>query len=245
MGEAGCRPPADGGHATGGVTTGVATGVGRPGRGPGGPDRPGGRHPGAGGRGRGTLDHRGGTGGAQLAGGSTPTSTGAGPAPAAGRGIADPRGRDGTLRGRVLRAVREAPCSLMSSTFPCRPIHGRRHPSMAHPAPKAPINGSYEFRKEGEGEGAPGRGRWWCGGSDAELGAHDRKEDHVADGLDLGQQHHQPVDPEADPRGRRQAVLEGAHEGLVGRVGLGVPLGPAAAIAWKRACCSSGTLSSL
>jgi hypothetical protein len=57
------------------------------------------------------------------------------------------------------------------------------------------------------------------------LGAHHREEDHVADGLDLGKQHHQAVDTDPDPRCRRKAVLEGPDEGHIGRVGLEIAAG--------------------
>src|SRR5262245_9166479 len=40
--------------------------------------------------------------------------------------------------------------------------------------------------------------------------AHVREQDDVANRRAVGQQHDQPVDSEPGPRGRRQAVLEGA-----------------------------------
>ena len=61
-----------------------------------------------------------------------------------------------------------------------------------------------------------GRGQWarrparpatrWRG----ELGAQRREEDHLADRVDAGQQHHQPVDPDPQPARRRHPVLERA-----------------------------------
>src|SRR6201994_699125 len=57
------------------------------------------------------------------------------------------------------------------------------------------------------------------------LRAHDRERNDVTDGRDLSQQHDQPVDAEADARGRRQPVLERPDEGQVGGHGLGVSAG--------------------
>src|SRR6185503_16678119 len=39
---------------------------------------------------------------------------------------------------------------------------------------------------------------------------HVREQDHVADRRAVGEEHHEPVDAEPGPRGRRQAVLERA-----------------------------------
>ncbi len=43
------------------------------------------------------------------------------------------------------------------------------------------------------------------------LRTHGREEDHVADGMAVGKQHHHAVDTNTQTRGRRQAVLEGGH----------------------------------
>ncbi len=43
------------------------------------------------------------------------------------------------------------------------------------------------------------------------LGAQCREEDHLADRVDLGQQHDQAIDPHPHPARRRHPVLEGTH----------------------------------
>ena len=51
------------------------------------------------------------------------------------------------------------------------------------------------------------------------------EEDHVADRLDARDQHHQPVDADAEPAGRRQAVLERLDVVVVDGLGLLVAAG--------------------
>ena len=135
-----------------------------------------------------------------------PTSGGRGTSRPAGRGRspgrAGTRERDGTSSGTLLggghsRASWGEVCAGAGSGF--RPRSTRSDRRTARPGPiDRPIAGAQ---------------------SDG-LGAEHGEEDHVPDGLDLGQQHDQPVDADADAGGGRQSVLEGPHEGLVGRVGL-------------------------
>ena len=54
------------------------------------------------------------------------------------------------------------------------------------------------------------------------LRAQVREQDHLADRRDTGQQHHQPVDADAQAPGGRKAVLERAHVVGVDAMGLGV-----------------------
>src|SRR3954447_23609287 len=55
--------------------------------------------------------------------------------------------------------------------------------------------------------------------------SHRRKEDHFPDGVAAAEQHHQAVDPHAQPAGRRHPVLERLDEDLVVGLGLLVALG--------------------
>ena len=57
------------------------------------------------------------------------------------------------------------------------------------------------------------------------LGAQRREEDHVADRVDAGDEHHQPVHADPEPAGRRQAVLERLDVVVVDRLGLLVAAG--------------------
>ncbi len=52
------------------------------------------------------------------------------------------------------------------------------------------------------------------------LGPHGREQDHLADRLGARDQHHQPVEADAEPAGRRQPVLERADVVLVDVLGL-------------------------
>ena len=55
-----------------------------------------------------------------------------------------------------------------------------------------------------------------------ELGAQRREEDHLADRVDAGQQHHQPVDPDPEAARRRHPVLQRADVVVVDVAGLRV-----------------------
>ena len=55
-----------------------------------------------------------------------------------------------------------------------------------------------------------------------ELGAQRREEDHLADRVDAGQQHHQPVDPDPEAARRRHPVLQRADVVVVDVTGLRV-----------------------
>ena len=57
------------------------------------------------------------------------------------------------------------------------------------------------------------------------LGAEGREEDHVADRVDAGDEHDQPVDADPEPAGRRQPVLERFDVLVVDRLGLLVAAG--------------------
>jgi hypothetical protein len=52
------------------------------------------------------------------------------------------------------------------------------------------------------------------------------KQDHVPDVMGVGDQHHQPIDPDAQPPGGWHAVLEGTEEVFIERMGLGIPRHP-------------------
>ena len=57
------------------------------------------------------------------------------------------------------------------------------------------------------------------------LRAHGGKQEHVADGRRVGEQHHQPVDADAESAGRWHAHLDRLEKVLVDRRNLGVPGG--------------------
>ena len=76
------------------------------------------------------------------------------------------------------------------------------------------------------------------------LGAQQREEDHVADRRPVGEEHRQPVDPDASPAVGGSAVLERANVVLVETVRLVVPAARASSCCSKRRRCSWGSFSS-
>src|SRR3954470_3412923 len=68
------------------------------------------------------------------------------------------------------------------------------------------------------------------GGAPGRALAHGWKQHDFADRAAPAEQHHQAVDPDADPTGRRHAVLEREQEALVERLGLLVAGGRMAAL---------------
>ena len=80
----------------------------------------------------------------------------------------------------------------------------------------------------GRGRGERGRGGHVVGGQPAlgragpepRLRPHRREQDHLADRLRAGDQHHQPVEPDPEPAGRRQPVLERPDVVVVDVLGL-------------------------
>ena len=132
-------------------------------------------------------------------------------APAAGSDARRARGR------AARRARRPPPAGPATAT--------RRCPGSRRPAPGATgVGGS-------TGRGAP------CGpppGAGANSGPQRREEDHLADRVDAGQQHHQPVDADAEPAGAGHAVLEGADVVEVDVAGLRVAAGLGAGLGLER-----------
>ncbi len=126
-----------------------------------------------------------------------------------------------------------------------RPVHDRRRRQQRQQADEHRQPGERAQRARSTGRsGGAGRGLLECrrgrGGGDrlglsrrevvqgrrgvriagAVAGAQGGKEDHIADRLDSGEQHHQPIEADAEPTGGWQAVLERAHVVVVDRLGL-------------------------
>src|SRR5213594_652221 len=70
-----------------------------------------------------------------------------------------------------------------------------------------------------------GSSMWWLVAGQSLPLSHQRKQNHVANRRAVGQDHDEPVDPDAFPAGRRQPVLERADVVLVHRVRLEVAAG--------------------
>ena len=77
------------------------------------------------------------------------------------------------------------------------------------PAPQV-AHGDPPLERLGPSERPPESARSGSGPSST-LRPHGRKEDHVADRGLIGEEHEQPVDPDADAAGRRHAVLQRAE----------------------------------
>ncbi len=90
---------------------------------------------------------------------------------------------------------------------------------LAELAPTEPAVPGVEDRAVASDRAEPGAPRHPC---HRDLRPQRREQDHVADRLDPRQHHHEAVDADAQPAGRRHAVLEGAQVVLVDRAALGV-----------------------
>ena len=128
--------------------------------------------------------------------------------------------RIGRIVTRRVASVRSPPASATSTSsgasLPSSPQPSQRNQassvvpsaaSVVNPAPQRPRHGCTSSIKRRHGRTS---------------GRSVGEEDDVADRLDAGQHHHQPVDPDAEAAGRRHAVLERPQVVLVDRPPLGV-----------------------
>ena len=159
-------------------------------------------------------------------------------------------------RGRRRQQREEPDDHAQPRQRPQRPRRGRSAPARAAAARfapsvlrrrRAPASGA--SRRAGRevrcrGRAVRGRGRRAVGSLVA-LRPQGGEEDHVADRLGAGDQHHQAVEADPEPAGRRQPVLERLHVVVVDRFGLVVAAGLQPRLRSKRSAWSTGSLSSL